>query len=164
MSPPSHTAAPMRCSASAVTARLWFASSPECPCVAIGISAATARIATSSVDVQPRTANVRTVSTAPARVVSNHDCPSSVSTRKRPSCSPNRTSALSCALKMLMNVKKPVTPLATVKTAAETDAVSSATSNGRSPARKANSASTSEPIMPAADTLTKSFARGAPSG
>ena len=68
-SPPSQTAAAMMCSTSAITAASWFASSPECPCVPIGTSAAIARIATNSVGVHDRTAKASTVIAAPATAV-----------------------------------------------------------------------------------------------
>ena len=74
---------------SAIIASWWIASSPEWPCVPIGTSAASARIATKSVAVHERTAKVSTVSAAPATVVMSQVRPTSVSTRKRPSCAPN---------------------------------------------------------------------------
>ena len=117
-SPPSQTAAAMMCSTSAITAASWFASSPECPCVPIGTSAAIARIATNSVGVHDRTANASTVIVAPATAVSSHVRPLSVSTRNRPSCAPNSGPSPTAGLNVLTNVKKPVVAAATVNSAA----------------------------------------------
>jgi hypothetical protein len=61
-----------------------------------------------------------------------------------------------------MNVKKPVTPAATVKTAAETDATSRATSKALSPAFRANRARISDPSSPAAARLKISVVVGKP--
>ena len=128
----------------------------------IGTSAAIARIATNSVGVHDRTAKVSTVIAAPATAVISHVRPPSVSTRNRPSCAPNSGPRPTAGLKVLTNVKKPVVAAATVKTAAETDAMSSAASNSRSPAFRVNSAVTSAPTMPAAARLTASVAVGQP--
>ena len=152
----------MMWSASATTAVLWPASSPEWPCVAIGTRDAAASTATMRVDVQPRTAKVSTVSAAPAIVTSDQARPSSVSTRNRPSWPPNSAPALGVVGMTLTKVRNAVVPLATVKIAAPTDAASSAVSKGRSPARSANSARTSEPSIVAADRLTASVATGRP--
>ena len=161
-SPPSQTAAAMMWRMSAIIASWWFASSPECPCVPIGTSAASARIATNSVAVHDRTAKASTVRTAPAIVVISHVGPSSVSTRNRPSCAPNSGPASIAGLNASTKVRNPVAAADTVKTAAEMDAASSARSNSRSPAFSVNSAVTSTPAMPAADRLTNSRAVGRP--
>ena len=87
-SPPSQTAAAMMWRMSAIIASWWFASSPECPWVPIGTRAASARIATNSVAVHDRTANVSTVSTAPAIVVISQVRPSSVSHEEAPELRP----------------------------------------------------------------------------
>ena len=84
----------MMWSESEVTAELWFASLPVWPAVAIGTIAAIARIVTSRVASQPRTAKASTVSAAAATVVMSQARPGSVSTRNLPSCSPNAASAL----------------------------------------------------------------------
>ena len=161
-SPPSHTAAPMMCRMSAIIASWWKASSPECPCVPIGTSEATATRATRSVPTQDRTANVRTVRAAPATVVISHVLPTSSSTRNRPSWAPNWGPASMAGLNTLRSVRNPVAPAATVNRAAEIDAVSRATSNSRSPARSVNKAVTSTPTMPAAARFTTSFVTGSP--
>ncbi len=67
--PPNHTAGGDHVRISAVTAVSWFDSSPECPSVPKGMSVATARMATISVGVQERTANVSTVRTEPRSTV-----------------------------------------------------------------------------------------------
>ncbi len=146
----------------AVIASWWFASSPEWPCVPIGTSVATARIAMNSVAVHERTAKVSTVRPAPATVVISQVRPTSVSTTNRPSCAPNSGPASMAGLKMTMKVRKPVAAAAMVKTAAETDAASSARSNSRSPARSAKSAVTRAPTMPAAERFTNSLTVGRP--
>ncbi len=152
----------MMCSTSAMTAASWFASSPEWPWVPIGTSAAIARIATNSVGVHERTAKASTVIAAPAIAVISHVRPPSVSTRNRPSWAPNSGPTPNAGLNVLTNVKNPVTAAATVKTAAEMDAVSSAASNSRSPALSVNRAVTSAPTIPAAARLTNSVAIGRP--
>ncbi len=130
--------------------------------MAMGTSAAIARIAMNSVGVHERTANASTVIAAPAIAVISQVRPPSVSTRKRPSWAPNSGPSPIAGLNVLTNVRNPVVAAATVKIAAEIDAVSSAASNSRSPAFRVNSAVTSAPTMPAADRLTKSVAVGSP--
>ena len=147
---------------SAIIASWWKASSPECPCVPIGTSDATATRATRSVPVQDRTAKVSTVRAAPATVVISHVRPTSSSTRKRPNWEPNWGPASIVGLNTLRNVRNPVAPAATVNSVAEIDAVSTATSNARSPVRSVNNAVTRTPTMPAAARFTTSFATGSP--
>ena len=128
----------------------------------MGTSVAIARIATNSVAVQERTAKASTVIAAPAIAVISQVRPPSVSTRKRPSCAPNSGPIPMAGLKVLTNVRKPVVAAATVKIAAEIEAMSSAASNARSPALSVNSAVTSAPTIPAAERLTTSVAVGSP--
>jgi hypothetical protein len=93
------------CSTSEVTAASWLVSAPVCPWVPMGMRAARAPIATSIVGIQERTANVSTVSTAPAMVVTSQACPTELSTRKRPSCCPKTASRVGLALRTLRNVR-----------------------------------------------------------
>ncbi len=138
------------------------ARSPAWPCVASGRKDAAASSAVMSVGVHERQANASTVMIAPKSVVMSQDWPSGSSSRKRPSCVPNSRSMLSFGLKAAMKARNPARPAEIVNTAAPTEAMFSAASNERSPARNPNRASTREPSITAPDMFITSLAIGVP--
>ena len=162
--PPSHTAAAMMCSTSAITASWWFASSPEWPCVPIGTSAATARIATKKRR-RPRRAPRRssTVSAAPAIVVMSQVRPTSVSTRIAAEL---RAELGAGADRGVERVDEREEPGGGGRDGEDRRRDGCRVQRaGRTRARppcSVNSAVTSTPTMPAAERLTNSFAVGSP--
>ena len=109
-----------------------------------------------------RTAKHSTVTAAAIKVVVSQAWPSSIVVTNWPSFCPKSSLRSNGTAVTSRNVKNAVAALATVITAADAAATSRARSNSRRFGLSAHTASTSAPIMPAAERFVSSFAIGTP--
>ncbi len=161
-SPPTQSAAPTRCSPSAVTAASWLAVPAAWPCCVNGTRPISATPVVSATMPRERTAKQRTVTAAATSTVVSQASPRSVPVRKTPIDCPNLASRLTAPPATLRYVKKVVTAEVTVQTPAAAAATSIARSHSGAVRESPMVARASPPMAAAADRSTSIRAMGSP--
>lgn len=160
--PPTQSAAPTRCSPSAVTAASWLAVPAAWPCCASGMRPIIETAAVRATIPRERTAKQSTVTAAATSTVTSQARPRSVPVRNTPIDWPNCSSMLISEPATLRKVKKVVTADDTVQMPLAAAATSMARFHSGPDRESPTVASARPPIVAAADRSTTSREIGSP--